>query len=84
MIRRSVKFQLVAFALISVLGIFYVGSNYVGFHFLSGGPFQVKLYLPETGGIFSNAAVTERGVSVGRVGALKVMTDPAHCGSAGH
>ena len=84
MIRRTVKFQLVAFALISVLGIFYVGSNYVGFHFLSGGPFPVKLYLANTGGIFTNAEVTERGVTVGRVGALTVSHDPAHCGSSGH
>jgi phospholipid/cholesterol/gamma-HCH transport system substrate-binding protein len=84
MIRRTVKIQLVAFALISVLGIFYVGSNYVGFHFLSAGPFQVKLYLPKSGGIFSNAEVTERGVTVGRVGALNVRHDTSHCGSAGH
>ena len=84
MIRRTVKFQLVAFALISILGIFYVGSNYVGFHFLSAGPFPVKLYLPESGGIFTNAEVTERGVTVGRVGALTVSHDAEHCGSAGH
>ena len=84
MIRRTVKLQLVAFALISLLGIFYVGSNYVGFHFLSAGPFPVKLYLPDSGGIFSNAAVTERGVTVGRVGALNVRHDTEHCGSAGH
>jgi phospholipid/cholesterol/gamma-HCH transport system substrate-binding protein len=83
-IRRTVKVQLVAFALISILGIFYVGSNYVGFHFLSAGPFPVKLYLPESGGIFTNAEVTERGVSVGRVGAMTVSHDPEHCGSAGH
>jgi len=83
-IRRTVKLQLVAFALISILGIFYVGSNYVGFHFLSAGPFPVKLYLPESGGIFTNAEVTERGVTVGRVGALNVSHDPEHCGSSGH
>lgn len=84
MIRRTVKIQLVAFALISLLGIFYVGSNYVGFHFLSAGPFQVKLYLPKTGGIFTNAEVTERGVTVGRVGALTVSHDAQQCGSSGH
>jgi phospholipid/cholesterol/gamma-HCH transport system substrate-binding protein len=84
MIRRTVKVQLVAFALISVLGIFYVGSNYVGFHFFSAGPFPVKLYLPESGGIFTNAQVTERGVTIGRVGALTVRHDPAQCGTAGH
>src|SRR3954451_11052262 len=70
MIRRSVKFQLVAFALISLLGIFYVGTNYVGFHFLTAGPYTVKLILPESGGIFPNAEVTERGVTVGRVGTM--------------
>jgi phospholipid/cholesterol/gamma-HCH transport system substrate-binding protein len=83
-IRRTVKLQLVAFALISILGIFYVGSNYVGFHFLSAGPFPVKLYLPESGGIFTNAEVTERGVTVGRVGALNVSHDAERCGDAGH
>ena len=49
MIRRSVKIQLVAFALISLLGIFYVGANYVGFHFFGGGPYTVTLVLPESG-----------------------------------
>lgn len=84
MIRRTVKVQLIAFALISVLGILYVGSNYVGFHFLSAGPFPVKVYLPQSGGIFTNAEVTERGVNVGRVGALNVSHDPTRCGPAGH
>ncbi len=74
MIRRTVKIQLVAFALISLLGIFYVGSNYVGFHFLRPGPYTVALVLPETGGIFPNAAVTERGVTVGRVGSLQLAS----------
>ncbi len=84
MIRRTVKIQLVAFALISVLGILYVGSNYVGFHFLSAGPFPVKVYLPQSGGIFTNAEVTERGVTIGRVGALTVQRDATNCGAAGH
>jgi len=72
MIRRTVKFQLVAFVVISLVGIFYVGSNYIGLHLFSPGPFTVKLNLTGTGGIFSNAEVTERGVTVGRVGAMKV------------
>ena len=82
MIRRSVKIQLVAFALISVLGIVYVGTNYIGLHLLGGGPFTVHMYLPESGGIFTNAEVTERGVTVGRVGGMRVRADSAHCGSA--
>jgi phospholipid/cholesterol/gamma-HCH transport system substrate-binding protein len=68
-IRRTIKIQLVAFVVLSVLGIFYVGSRYVGFHF-GGGPFTVKLMLADTGGIFTNAEVTERGVAVGKVGKI--------------
>jgi phospholipid/cholesterol/gamma-HCH transport system substrate-binding protein len=84
MIRRSVKFQLVAFALISLLGIFYVGVNYVGFNFLSDGPYSVRLVLPASGGIFSNAEVTERGVTVGRVGPIEAHQDKESCGSLSH
>lgn len=73
MIRRTVKVQLAAFLLISLLGIFYVGANYVGFHVLSPGPYTVKLMLANSGGIFPNAEVTERGVTVGRVGGMQVV-----------
>jgi phospholipid/cholesterol/gamma-HCH transport system substrate-binding protein len=86
-IRRTVKFQLVAFALISLLGIFYVGTNYVGIHFLSAGPYHVTLVLPESGGIFTNAKVTERGVTVGRVGEVALPTPSQReklCGSEPH
>jgi phospholipid/cholesterol/gamma-HCH transport system substrate-binding protein len=70
-IRRTVKIQLVAFAVISILGIIYVGANYVGVRFPgSAGPYKVRLMLSNTGGIFTNAAVSERGVDIGRVGKL--------------
>jgi phospholipid/cholesterol/gamma-HCH transport system substrate-binding protein len=84
MIRRSVKFQLVAFALISLLGIFYVGTNYVGFHFLSDGPYKVQLVLPASGGIFTNAEVTQRGVTIGRVGGIETYQNDDRCGSLSH
>jgi phospholipid/cholesterol/gamma-HCH transport system substrate-binding protein len=71
MIRRSVKIQLVAFVLISIVGVVYVGLNYVGIHVTSG-PYTVKLMLADTGGIFPNAAVSERGVDVGRVGSMRL------------
>ena len=73
MIRRGVKIQLVAFVVISLVGIVYVGLNYVGVH-VGNGPYPVKLMLADTGGIFPNAAVTERGVDVGRVGSMH-LTD---------
>jgi phospholipid/cholesterol/gamma-HCH transport system substrate-binding protein len=74
-IRRTVKVQLAAFLVISLVGIFYVGSNYIGLHLFSSGPYTVKLKLAGSGGIFSNAEVTERGVTVGRVGAMQVTRD---------
>jgi len=73
-IRRSVKIQLVAFVLISLVGIVYVGLNYVGIH-VNNGPYTVKLRLTDTGGIFPNADVTERGVDIGRVGAMRLTRD---------
>lgn len=80
MIRRSVKIQLVAFALISLLGIFYIGTNYVGIHFLSDGPDRVTVVLAHTGGLFPNAEVTERGVPVGKVATMSVHRDTQTCG----
>jgi phospholipid/cholesterol/gamma-HCH transport system substrate-binding protein len=83
-IRRSTKIQLGAFLIISVLGIFYVGTQYVGFHFFSAGPYPVTLVLPESGGIFPNAEVTERGVTVGRVGSMDPANTPDQCGGQSH
>jgi phospholipid/cholesterol/gamma-HCH transport system substrate-binding protein len=75
-IRRTVKIQLVAFAVISLLGIVYVGANYVGVRFPgTAGPYTVKLMLANTGGIFPNAAVSERGVDIGRVGPMHYDQD---------
>src|SRR5207248_7823166 len=46
-------------------------GNYVGFRLPGqGGPYTVRMTLPRTGGIFTNAEVTERGVTVGRVGPM--------------
>ncbi|HVU61618.1 MAG TPA: MlaD family protein [Mycobacteriales bacterium] len=74
MIRRVVKIQLAIFLVLSLVGIVYVGASYVGINPLSR-PFTVKLALPSAGGIFTNADVAERGVVVGRVGALHINPD---------
>lgn len=74
MIRRTVKIQLVAFVVISLLGIYYVLANYVNVHVPWGDqPYTVTMQVADTGGIFTNAAVTERGVDVGRVGKMTVQ-----------
>jgi len=72
MIRRSTKLQLLAFLVISLLGVSYVSFDYVGLGaklFGSSGC-TVSVNFPDSGGIFSNAEVTYRGVTVGRVGEL--------------
>jgi phospholipid/cholesterol/gamma-HCH transport system substrate-binding protein len=71
-ISRTVKLQLVAFALMTLFGVTYVGASYVGINPLHR-PFTVKVMLPSSGGIFTNAGVTERGVEVGKVGTLHIV-----------
>ncbi|MDQ6874828.1 MAG: MCE family protein, partial [Actinomycetota bacterium] len=76
MIRPRIKLQVIAFLVISVLGVAYVGLRYVG---LGGALFNrtyvVNADFAESGGIFSGAEVTYRGVTVGRVGALHLHRD---------
>ena len=72
---RLVRYQLVAFALIAVLGVVYVGARYVRLdHMLGIGQYKVKVDAKQTGGIYKGAEVTYRGVPVGRVGSLD-LTD---------
>ena len=71
MITRSVKVQLVAFLLLTVIGVGYVGFRYAGFGDVVGTTtYPVTMQLTDSGGIFSGADVTYRGVTVGRVGPL--------------
>lgn len=77
MLRRTVKLQLLAFVAISLLGISYVSSRYVG---LTSSVFgstacTVSVDYPDSGGIFSGAEVTYRGVAIGRVGQLHLLDD---------
>lgn len=80
MISRLVKVQLLIFGLISVLGVAYAGFTYVGIRAIgplrfAPGPYRVNVQLTASGGIFTNALVTERGVTVGKVGALTLRKD---------
>jgi phospholipid/cholesterol/gamma-HCH transport system substrate-binding protein len=76
MITRMVKVQLTAFAAITALGVAYVGANYVGLAdpLLHPG-YTVRADFADSGGIYTGAEVTYRGVPVGRVGALHLNTD---------
>ncbi len=68
---KLVSTQLVAFVVIALLGIVYVGAKYVRLDQLLGfGQYTVTGEFADSGGIFQNAEVTYRGIPVGRVGAL--------------
>lgn len=68
-----VRFQLVAFVVVAVLGLVYVGAKYVRLDNMLGfGQYDVTANFADSGGIFSNAEVTYRGVPVGTVGDLSL------------
>ncbi len=74
MLTRSVRIKLIAFVVIAVAVIAYTGSHYANLGRYLGlrGYYVVRLELANAGGIFPNADVTYRGVSVGRVGAMRL------------
>ena len=76
MLTIGTRVKLIAFLLIGVTVIVYIGLRYADLGRFVGvrGYYVVKLELADSGGIFTNAEVTYRGVSVGRVGPLN-LTD---------
>ncbi|WP_026424103.1 MCE family protein [Actinokineospora inagensis] len=76
MLTGKVRLQLVAFLVISVLAVGYAAFRFtdIGRVFGANG-YRVTLQLADSGGIFTNAEVTYRGVTVGRVGALHLTHD---------
>ncbi|KQS73554.1 MCE family protein [Modestobacter sp. Leaf380] len=75
MITRTTRIQLLAFALVALLGMSFVGFRYVGLdRLVFGGGYQVAAQFTDSGGIFVNAEVTYRGVGVGRVSDM-TLTD---------
>ncbi|GAA4868134.1 MCE family protein [Pseudonocardia benzenivorans] len=73
MITRTVRRQLFALLVITLVGVGYVGIRYAGLGTVFGATtYPVTMQLADSGGIFSGADVTYRGVSVGRVGDLTV------------
>ncbi|WP_455358221.1 MCE family protein [Streptomyces sp. SYSU K21746] len=73
MITRTVKAQLLAFAAVTAVGVSYVGIQYTGLvDALLDRGYTVRADFADSGGIFSGAEVTYRGVPVGRVGELRL------------
>ncbi len=76
MITRLVRFQLIAFVIVSIVAVLYLGGSYIRVDRMLGkNVHTVKLQLAESGGIFTNAEVSYRGVTVGRVGELRLIDD---------
>lgn len=70
------RLQIIAFVLIALVGVSYVGARYVGLGRAFGATgYVVKMQLADSGGVFTNAEVTYRGVTVGRVGQMRLTAD---------
>src|SRR3954449_9285466 len=75
MITSRTKKQLIAFAIITVLGVAFVGGRYAKLDRLFyDSAYAVDAHFAQSGGIFTGAEVTYRGVTVGKVSKMK-LTD---------
>lgn len=75
MITRRTKVQLLVFVIITLVGVTYVGARYARLdRVFFDDHYTVVAHFSESGGIFSGAVVTYRGVKIGQVGDLE-LTD---------
>ncbi|MFE0149366.1 MlaD family protein [Nonomuraea sp. NPDC059007] len=72
MLTRATRIRVAIFLAIAIVVIGFIGIEYAKLGRLFGRPghYVVKLELAETGGLFPDANVTYRGVTVGRVGEM--------------
>ncbi|KRC52698.1 MULTISPECIES: MCE family protein [unclassified Nocardioides] len=71
MITRRTKIQLLIFAVITLVGVTFVGARYAQLdRLVVDGDYTVTAHYPDSGGIFTGAEVTYRGVGIGKVGDL--------------
>ncbi|NUV54729.1 MCE family protein [Streptomyces coelicolor] len=77
MITLAVRLKNLAFLLVAVLALSYLGIRYadLGRYVGVADHYTVDVRLPHTGGLFTHADVTYRGVSVGRVGPVRLTDD---------
>ncbi|WP_327091289.1 MCE family protein [Nonomuraea sp. NBC_01738] len=74
MLTRGIQIRIVLFLAIAAAVIGFIGLEYakLGRFFGAPGYYVVKLELAETGGLFPDADVTYRGVTIGRVGEMSL------------
>jgi phospholipid/cholesterol/gamma-HCH transport system substrate-binding protein len=76
MITQKTKLQLMVFALITMVGVAYVGAKYARLdRLIFDDSYRVVAHFKDSGGIFDGASVSYRGVTVGQVGDLEVTDD---------
>ncbi|MEU3608905.1 MCE family protein [Streptomyces sp. NPDC035033] len=77
MITRAVWLKNIAFLVIAVLVLGFVGVRYADLGRYAGiaDHYTVRVHLARTGGLFPHSDVTYRGVSVGRVGAIDLTAE---------
>ncbi|ALG13925.1 MCE family protein [Kibdelosporangium phytohabitans] len=76
MLTRRTRLQIVAFFVIAVVAVVYALFRFTDIGKVFGHEgYTVKLRLADSGGIFTNAEVTYRGVQVGRVGEIHLTRD---------
>ena len=74
--RRGIKVRLIAFAILSSLGVLYIGASYLGFVDQAlGRGYTVHVLLPQSGGLYQGSEVTYRGVKIGKVSGMDVKGD---------
>jgi len=68
--------QLIAFVIITLLGVSYVGAKYAKLgQLFYDTSYDVHAHFSQSGGIFTGAEVTYRGVTVGQVDSMKLTRD---------
>ena len=75
MIERRTKVQLLVFAVITLLGVSFVGARYAQLdRLVVDDTYEVVAHFSDSGGIFAGGEVTYRGVKIGQVERLE-LTD---------
>lgn len=77
MLTLAIRLKNIAFLVIAVLVLGFVGVRYADLGHLVGmrDHYRVRVQLTQTGGLFTHSNVTYRGVSVGRVGDIELTDD---------
>lgn len=74
MMTRGIKVRLLAFVVLSAVGIVYVAASYLGIvDRVLGRGIHAAATLPSSGGLYVGSDVTYRGVKVGQVSGMEVI-----------